>query len=191
MTNATNALRHDSDIAPDMSHDTLHRPHTIASITLESGADKRTVRRWCSKCGDIGTLRNGTRYFSDAEKEQILSHQRKPSAQTDEPIEAELLEPGAIELHTGDASAAAPLLNFDIQPIQLGIPTADIAALQAQTAQLEQSAQQGASAISQYFTARMSVGIAQIVAEQDNLLKGIRANALNVGAQSVSSEGKS
>jgi hypothetical protein len=77
-------------------------------------------------------------------------------------------------------------MHFDLAPIRLDIPTSDIAALQAQTAQLDKAAQQGASAISQYFAARMDVGLAQIAAEQDNLLKGIRANALNVGARGVS-----
>ena len=197
MTNATNALRHDSDIGtgttPDTQSDvtdTLHRPHSIASITLESGSTKRTVRRWLAKCGDIGTEKNGTRYFSDAEKVQILSHQRKSAATTDEVIEPELIEPGAIELHKGDASAAAPLLAFDLQPVQIDLPAADIAALQAHTEQLKPAAQQGANAINQYFAARMQLGVAKIAAEQDNLLAGVRANALNVGAQSLGSEGK-
>jgi len=181
VTNATTDLRHDATTG-----DTLLRQHTIASITLEAGTAKRSVQRWLAKCGDIGALKDGTRYFSDSEKEQIISHQSKPRAKQEETIEAELVEPGAIELHTGNASTTAPLMNFDLAPIQLDMPTADITALQLQTEQLDKAAQQGANAISSYFAARMDVGLAQIAAEQDNLLKGIRANALNVGARSVS-----
>ena len=193
MTNtATDARQtHDSDATVTRhSNDTLLRPHTVASITLEVGVGKRTVQRWVKQCGDIGALKNNVPHFSDAEKARILSHRAKPK-QTEETIEAELVEPGAIELHTGNTSAAAPLIAFDLQPVQLSIPESDIAALQAQTAQLKPAAQQGANAINQYFAARMQLGVAQIAAEQDNLLAGIRANALNIGAQSLSSEGKS
>lgn len=186
MTNPTTDARPTYDMTYD--NDTLLRQHTLASITLEAGSTKRTVQRWLAKCGDIGSLKAGTRYFSDSEKAQILSHQKQKPAE--EAIDAELMEPGAIELHTTEATTAAPLVSFDLAPIQLDIPTSDIAALQAQTAQLDQAAQQGANAISQYFSARMGVGLAQIAAEQDNLLKGIRANALNVGAQAVQGEGK-
>ena len=70
MTDTTTQPRHDARHDSDMSL----RQNTIASITLESGSAKRTVQRWVSKCGDIGTLRDGTRYFSDIEKAEILSH---------------------------------------------------------------------------------------------------------------------
>ena len=179
---ARTSQRHDSDMP--YGNETLLRQHTIASITLEAGVDKRTVQRWVAKCGEIGILRNGTRHFSDAERIEILSHQSKPK-QAEESIEAELIEPGTIELHTSEANAAAPLVAFDLSPIQLDIPTSDIAALEENTAQLEEAAQQGAIALNQYFAARMETGLAQIAAEQDNLLKGIRANALNVGARSI------
>ena len=191
MTNNTTDARqtHDNDATMTrLCRDTLLRPHTVASIALQSGRTKRTVQRWVKQCGDIGLVKNNVPHFSDGEKAQILSHQQQKPAE--ETIEAELIEPGAIELHTSPANTAAPLVAFDLKPIQLATPTtANIAALQAQTAQLEQSAQQGANALSAYFAARMDVGLAQIAAEQDNLLKGIRANALNVGAQNLSSEG--
>ena len=178
----TTAVRHDA-----MTEDKTLRQHTIASITLEAGSTKRTVQRWLAKCGDIGVLRENTRYFSDAERTEILSHQARLK-QVEETIEAELVEPGAIELRQTDSTTAAPLMRFDLQPIELNLPTVDTSALAAQTQQLDQSAQQGAIALNSYFSARLDVGLAQIAAEQDNLLKGIRANALNVAARSVSNQ---
>ena len=90
------SLRHDTPTDVRHDSDTTLRQHTIASITLEAGSSKRTVQRWISKCGDIGILRDNTRYFSESEKAQILSHQ----SQKAEVVEVELIEPGAIELHT-------------------------------------------------------------------------------------------
>ena len=125
--------------------------------------------------------------FSDEQREQILSHQAKPK-QPEETIEAELVEPGAIEIRQTDSTTATPLMRFDLQPIELNLPTVDTSALAAQTNQLDQAAQQGAIALNSYFSARLDVGLAQIAAEQDNLLKGIRANALSVAARSVSNQ---
>ena len=161
------------------------RQHTLASIADDATTTKRTVQRWLSKCGDIGELIENVRYFSDDERDQLLSHQtkRKPKAEV---VEAELIEPGAIELHQSEALAVSPLRRFDLQPIELDLPSLDTSALSAQTAQFEQSAQQGASALSSYFAARFDVGLARIAAAQDNLLKGIEAQALNGAAQSIS-----
>lgn len=168
----------------DMTHDTTLRQHTIASITLEAGSTKRTVQRWVSKCDGAGILRDNVRYFSDLEKTNILSHQSKPK--TEEFVEAELVEPGAIELHTGDTSTASPLMAFNIAPIQLVQSSLDTTALDEHTAQLEAVAQQGANAITQALTARFGAGINQIIAKQDNLLRGIEAQALNGAAQGMS-----
>ena len=170
-------VRHDSD----MTYDTTLRQHTVASITLEAGSSKRTVQRWISKCGDVGILRDNTRYFSESEKAQILSHQ----SQKAESVEAELIEPGAIELHQSAGNVASPLMRFDLEEIKLSLPTSDITALQANTAQLEQVVSQGANAIAYALSARFGDGIAQIIAKQDNLLAGIEAQALNGAAKKL------
>jgi len=169
--------------AYDMTDDTTLRQHTIASITHEAGSTKRTVQRWIAKCGELGILRDNTRYFSNSEKAQILSHQSKPKQQ--ETIEAELVEPGAIELHTSAGNAAAPLMRFDISSIELALSSSDTTALEANTAQLEQVVSQGANALAYALSARLKDGIQQIVAEQDNLLQGIRAQALNGAANAL------
>ena len=177
-------LRHDTmtDAPTDVRHDaTTLRQHTIASITLEAGSSKRTVQRWVSKCGDIGILRDNTRYFSESEKAQILSHQ----SQKAESVEVELMEPGAIELHQSAGTAAAPLVRFAIEEIELSLPTSDTTALQANTAQLQQVVSQGANAIAYALAARFGAGVQQIIAEQDNLLQGIRAQALNGAAKEL------
>jgi hypothetical protein len=166
---------------------TTLRQHTLASIAADADTTKRTVQRWLTKSGDIGELVEDTRYFSDAERDQLLSHQSKHQLKQ-EVIEAELIEPGAIELHHSVGSAAAPLMRFDLKPIQIDLPTLDVSALTAQTEQLEQSAQQGANALAAYFGARFDVGLAKIAAAQDNLLKGIEAQALNGAARSISNQ---
>ena len=53
------------------------RQHTFLSIAEEAKTTKRTVQRWLSKAGDIGELRGDTRYFSDAERDTLLSYQSK------------------------------------------------------------------------------------------------------------------
>ena len=164
---------------------TTLRQHTLASIAADADTTKRTVQRWLSKCDDIGELVDGIRHFSDAERDRLLSHQSKRTTKA-EVIEAELLEPGAIELHQSAGIAAAPLRRFELAPIEIDLPALDTSALDAQTAQLEQSAQQGADALASYFAARFDVGLARIAAAQDNLLKGIEAQALNGAARSVS-----
>ena len=176
----TTCARHDTG--------TIYRPHTIASITLESGSAKRTVQRWLAKCGDIGLLSNGTRYFSDAEKAQILSHQRKPVQPAEEEVEAELIEPGSIELHTGDSATAAPLVAFNIESIQITLKSCDTSALDMQSAQFEQVSAMSASAIANAISAELIGGIAQVRAKQKNLVAGIEAQALANVAKALSGE---
>ena len=173
-----------------ITHNVADYPHTRRSLQLESGCAEKTVRRWIKKAGVTGCTIGNIERFSDEQREQILSHQAKPK-QPEETIEAELVEPGAIALRQTDSTTAAPLMRFDLKPIELDLPTVNTSAMAAQTQQLDQAAQQGAIALDNYFSARLGVGLSQIAAEQDNLLKGIRANALNVAAGSVSKQGSS
>ncbi|MEM9151823.1 MAG: hypothetical protein AAGB19_15395 [Cyanobacteria bacterium P01_F01_bin.3] len=159
-------------------------PHTRRSLQIETGVVEKTVRRWIEKAGVTGHKFGNVERFTDAHRDQILSHQSKPKAE--EVVEAELIEPGAIELHIGNTGNAAPLVEFNLQPVNIELPAIDLDAMQQQTQQLEQAAQDGANALAAYFGARLDVGIAQIAAEQDNLLQGIRAQALNVAATKVS-----
>lgn len=164
-------------------------PHTRRSLQLETGTSEKTVRRWIKKANVTGCTIGNIERFSDEQRDEIISHQAKPK-KADEVIEVELMpEPGAITLkHTSEQ--ASGLMRFDIQAIELDAPTADLAALQTQTAQLERTAQQGANAIAAYFGARFDVGLAEIAAKQDNLLKGIEAQALNGAARSIAQPGK-
>lgn len=168
----------------DMTHDTTLRHNTIASITLEAGSAKRTVQRWVNKCGDIGILRDNTRYFSDIEKAQILSYQSKRAAD-DEAVEGELIEPGAIELHTSAAQTAAPLIQFNIETLNVHIRSADTSALDRQSEQFDDVSRISASAIAQAISAEFSADIAQIRSRQKNLAKGIEAQALANVARSM------
>ena len=160
-------------------------PHTRRSLQLESGCAEKTVRRWIKKADVTGCTIGNIERFSDEQREQILSHQAKPK-QAEETIEAELVEPGAIALRQTDSTTAAPLMRFDLKPVEMSLASTDTAELDAHTAQLEQVAQQGANVIAQALAARFGAGLAQIVAKQDNLLRGIEAQALNSAAQSVS-----
>lgn len=163
---------------------TYDMTHTIKSIAEYADTTPRTVRRWVAKHPDIGQLVGNVRHFSDAERDLLLSHQAKPKDEA--VVIAELIEPGAITLRQTDSHTAAPLTRFNLEPIEIDLPVVDTSALTAQTAQLEQSAQQGANALAAYFGARFDVGLAKIAAAQDNLLKGIEAQALNGAARSLS-----
>ncbi|MGI8933411.1 MAG: hypothetical protein ACR2FS_04995 [Phormidesmis sp.] len=160
-------------------------PHTRRTLQLETGSAERTVRRWIKKADVTGRSFDGVERFADEQRDLILSFRAKPK---NDVIEAELMpEPGAITLRDTSEQATG-LMRFDIQAIELDAPTADLAALQAQTEQLEQAAQQGANSIAAYFGARFDVGLANIAAKQDNLLRGIEAQALNGAARSVASQ---
>ncbi|MGI8933592.1 MAG: hypothetical protein ACR2FS_05915 [Phormidesmis sp.] len=160
-------------------------PHTRRTLQIETGAAERTVRRWIKKAALTGQTIEGVERFTDEQRDLILSFRSTPKAEV---IEAELMpEPGAITLRDTSEQATG-LMRFDIQELELDAPVADLAALQAQTEQLEQAAQQGASSIAAYFGARFDVGLANIAAKQDNLLKGIEAQALNGAARSVANQ---
>lgn len=159
--------------------------HTRRTLQLETGASERTVRRWIKKAAVTGHAIDGVERFSDEQRELILSHQAKPK---EDVVEAELIEPGAITLRQADGPTAAPLTRFNIEPVEIDLPTVDTSELTAQTAQLEQAAHQGADALAAYFGARFDVGLAKIAAAQDNLLKGIEAQALNGAAQSLANK---
>jgi hypothetical protein len=79
-------------------------------------------------------------------------------------------------------------MAFNLEPTQIELSTLDTSALDAQTAQLEAVAAQGANAIAAALVARFDIGLAQIVAKQDNLLAGIEAQALNGAARSLSNQ---
>ncbi|MGB7086677.1 MAG: hypothetical protein WBD47_14060 [Phormidesmis sp.] len=69
---------------------TTLRQHTLASIAAVAGTTKRTAQRWFTKCGDIGELTDNVRYFSDAERDQLLSHQSKRTEKA-VPVKAEVV----------------------------------------------------------------------------------------------------
>jgi hypothetical protein len=71
------------------------RSHTLRTIALQTDRDKRTVQRWyekaCSDCaGELGAVIDGTRYFSDDEREMMMAHMgEKSKAVESAPVEAE------------------------------------------------------------------------------------------------------
>lgn len=162
-----------------------HYPHTRRTLQVETGAAERTVRRWIKKAALTGQSIDGVERFTDEQREQILSFRAAPKT---EEIEAELVEPGAITLHQANAIEARPLISFDLAPIELDTASLDTSALDAQTQQYEQQAQNGANAIAAALAARFDMGVAQIVAEQNNLLQGIKASALNGAARSMANQ---
>jgi hypothetical protein len=162
-------------------------PHTRRTLQLETGASEKTVRRWIKKADVTGPSIAGIERFSEEQRELILSHQAKRNNKP-EAVEVEIVEPGTIELHRSESSIAAPLMAFNLEPIQIELSTLDTSALDAQTAQLEAvAASAAANVIAAALAARFDMGLAQIVAKQNNLLAGIEAQALNGAAQSISS----
>jgi uncharacterized protein YfcZ (UPF0381/DUF406 family) len=71
------------------------RSHTLRTIALQTDRDKRTVQRWyekaCSDCADeLGAVIDGTRYFSDDEREMMMAHMgEKSKAVESAPVETE------------------------------------------------------------------------------------------------------
>lgn len=161
-------------------------PHTRRTMQLATGTAEKTVRRWIKKAGVTGKTIGKTEHFSDEQRDLILSFQAKPAVE--ETIEAELIEPGEITLIQSDAIVARPLISFDLAPIELQVTALDTSALDLQTQQYRQQVQSGANAIAAALSARFDMGIAQIVAEQDNLLEGIKASALNGAARAVADQ---
>ena len=95
MTNATDKALNATDIK---------RPHTLASIATDADVTKRTVQRWLTKAGDIGVLDGDTRYFSDAERDTLLSHQSKRQANDTVATEPATLPttPAEIQIYEGN-----------------------------------------------------------------------------------------
>ena len=123
------------------------RPHTLTTIAAAAGTTKRTVQRWLSKAGDLGELQGDTRYFTDAEKEQLLAHQvrKSPTAgdtsDTDAPAVDESTAINAISIVDNavpnSPAPAAGMEALDLACVRqnLGIaPMTDSSGLQAQAA---------------------------------------------------------
>lgn len=162
-------------------------PHTRKTLAMATGSTPKTIRSWIKKSGVTGETIDGVERFSNEQRDLILAQQAKPK-QADEVIEPEIIEPGAITLHQGGVIEARPTVSFDLPSIELSTATLDTSALDAQTQQYQQQAQNGANAIAAALSARFDMGIAQIVAEQNNLLEGIKASALNGAARSISNQ---
>ena len=164
--------------------------HTRRTIQMESGTSEKTVRRWIKKANEMADivplLKGGVEHFTDSQRDLIISYQSK--SKQPEVVEAELMpEPGAITLSTS-LHQATGLMRFDIEPIELEKPVADLTAIEQQTAQLEQVKQQGANAIAAYFRARVDLKMAEASAAIDNFVEGIQAEALSGVARSLSQQ---
>ena len=86
-----------------MTSPTTERSHTLASIAQEASTTKRTVQRWLSKHGtELGEMKGDTRYFSDAERDTLLSYQSKRPAKTQQPTPVETVAPTTIEIVQGN-----------------------------------------------------------------------------------------
>lgn len=90
----------------DLTRDTTQRQHTLTSIAKEAETTKRTVQRWLSKHEtELGEMQGDTRYFSDAERDILLSYQSKRPAKTEsmEQAPSELpVTPTSIEISQGN-----------------------------------------------------------------------------------------
>lgn len=122
MANATDKALNAADIK---------RPHTLASIAADADVTKRTVQRWLTKAGDIGALEGDTRYFSDAERDTLLSYQSKRQAAdtvVDEPATLPTT-PTEIQVFTGNHrnTLAAPQFptEFNLGSMRSELATVD------------------------------------------------------------------
>ena len=104
---------------------TTDRQHTLTSIAADAHTTKRTVQRWLSKAGDIGELQGDTRYFSDAERDTLLSYQSQrktndtaPSFQTWATTLKSQAAARVAELDFWLAQTEQPLLTLGIDPFE-------------------------------------------------------------------------
>ena len=78
------------------------RIHTLASIASQHGSGKRTAQNWLAKAkadhGEIGELINGVRYFSDSERDILLSYAGEPRRRPEPVIEATTPAAESVEL---------------------------------------------------------------------------------------------
>ena len=86
----------------------VERPHTLNSIAAECEASKRSTQNWLKKAvdkyGELGELREGARYFSDAEREQVLefaSSRKAQASQQSAPVSAEVIEGDPVDTPAG------------------------------------------------------------------------------------------
>mgnify|MGYP001792200274 CR=1 FL=1 len=91
---------------------TTDRQHTLASIAADANTTKRTVQRWLSKAGDIGGLQGDTRYFSDAERDTLLSYQSQRKANDTAPVDKTPVAPATVEIYQGNHQHT--LANIDM-----------------------------------------------------------------------------
>lgn len=85
-----------------MTHTTDTHPHTLATIAADWGCNKRAVQAWQAKAkdshGELGQIVQGTRRFTDSEREILLSFagpKRSPEPTpipTPEPAEITVIE---------------------------------------------------------------------------------------------------
>jgi hypothetical protein len=74
----------------DMTYDTpTTRPHTLKTIAHETDREKRTVQRWYEKACTVhdtklGEVMDGTRYFSDAERDMLLTYMGERTKEAEE-----------------------------------------------------------------------------------------------------------
>lgn len=88
------------------------KPHTLRTIADEMGREKRTVQLWYQRAknehGELGELMDGTRYFSDSERDVLIGFagEKTPQKQV---VQAEILPEGFVT-----SSALAPTQSVDL-----------------------------------------------------------------------------
>lgn len=133
-------------IAPTSEARPVERLHTLNSIAAECEASKRSAQNWLKKAvekyGELGELREGARYFSDAEREQVLEFAsgRKKAAPvpatpataastvTSPAIAPDVLPPASIDIYQGNHqnTLAAPDLSGSRDLGQLRSPRSQV-----------------------------------------------------------------
>ncbi|MEM8806871.1 MAG: hypothetical protein AAGF01_12660 [Cyanobacteria bacterium P01_G01_bin.38] len=103
---------------------------TLTDIATLAGATKRTAQRWLEKAtkvhGELGELVEGTRLFSDAEKETLLSYQSKRplnTVATEEPAQPQSVAT-ELQIYEGNHQVTLPTPNLD-DSFNLGVLRSD------------------------------------------------------------------
>lgn len=89
------------------------KPHTLRTIADEMARDKRTTQLWYQRAknehGELGELVDGTRYFSDSEREILISYAGEKPQSKQEAIRPEVMPENFFQ-----TSALAPVETREI-----------------------------------------------------------------------------
>lgn len=157
------------------------RTHTLQTIAEAHGVNKRAAQNWLAKAkadhGDIGEVRNGTRYFSDSERDTLLGYAGEPRRKVSAAVTAEVVPVTAAETYTGQINGGAlvPRRETAIAP---RFSVFDEAAATAEMVAIQRDIQAQVSNLDGLFSGYAKARVRKALVEIDHTVEALKANAL-------------